>query len=207
MAAFFIFLFLLKKQQKTIPHQIESSLEHSSAGGGDRLLNERIRRERSKRQSPPIDSKEAETYIKLVKEQQQRGLQKLMAQANTANSSTNYKVDPYTLRAGDYVVHKKVGVGRFVGIKFVDASKASSHPVEYVFIEYADGMTKLPIKQASTAFICIPNETKKPRALSKLHDTSAWERRRIKGKVAIQKMVVDLMELYLHRQTETASLS
>lgn len=44
-----------------------------------------------------------------------------------------------------------------------------------------------------------PNETKKPRTLSKLNDTSAWEKRRIKGKVAIQKMVVDLMELYLHR--------
>lgn len=44
-----------------------------------------------------------------------------------------------------------------------------------------------------------PNENKRPRTLSKLNDTSAWERRKIKGKVAIQKMVVDLMELYLHR--------
>lgn len=44
-----------------------------------------------------------------------------------------------------------------------------------------------------------PNENKKPRALSKLNDTSAWEKRKTKGKVAIQKMVVDLMELYLHR--------
>jgi transcription-repair coupling factor (superfamily II helicase) len=32
-----------------------------------------------------------------------------------------------------------------------------------------------------------------------LSDTGAWERRKTKGKVAIQKMVVDLMELYLHR--------
>lgn len=45
-----------------------------------------------------------------------------------------------------------------------------------------------------------PNENnKKPRTLSKLNDTSAWERRRVKGKVAVQRMVVDLMELYLHR--------
>ena len=44
-----------------------------------------------------------------------------------------------------------------------------------------------------------PNESKKPRTLSKLNDTTTWERRRIKGKVAVQKMVVDLMELYLHR--------
>lgn len=49
--------------------------------------------------------------------------------------------------------------------------------------------------------VCIysPNENKKPRTLSKLNDTSVWEKRKIKGKVAIQKMVVDLMELYLHR--------
>lgn len=44
-----------------------------------------------------------------------------------------------------------------------------------------------------------PNETKRPRTLSKLSDTSAWEKRKTKGKVAIQKMIVDLMELYLHR--------
>lgn len=49
------------------------------------------------------------------------------------------------------------------------------------------------------AFIYSPNENKKPRTLSKLNDTSAWEKRKTKGKVAIQKMVVDLMELYLHR--------
>lgn len=48
-------------------------------------------------------------------------------------------------------------------------------------------------------YSCSPNETKKPRTLSKLNDTSAWERRRIKGKIAVQKMVVGLMELYLHR--------
>ncbi|KAG8643859.1 hypothetical protein MANES_11G073900v8 [Manihot esculenta] len=47
--------------------------------------------------------------------------------------------------------------------------------------------------------ICSPNENKRPRTLSKLNDTSAWERRKTKGKIAIQKMVVDLMELYLHR--------
>lgn len=48
-------------------------------------------------------------------------------------------------------------------------------------------------------YVYSPNENKRPRTLSKLNDTSAWERRKIKGKVAIQKMVVDLMELYLHR--------
>lgn len=100
-----------------------------------------------------MDSEEADKYIQLVKQQQQRGLQKLKGKragdptaADAANF--NYKVDPYTLKSGDYVVHKKVGIGRFVGIKF-DVSKNSSEPTEFVFIEYADGMAKLPVKQAN----------------------------------------------------------
>ncbi|CAA6659645.1 unnamed protein product [Spirodela intermedia] len=124
---------------------------------------------------------EAEKYIQMVKQQQQRGLRKLKGEKGDDNSGYGYRVDPYTLRPGDYVVHKKVGIGRFVGIKY-----------DYAFIEYGDGMAKLPVnkaKKCSIVIICDPNETKRPRALSKLSDTSAWERRRTKGKIAIQKMV------------------
>ncbi|XP_057482521.1 LOW QUALITY PROTEIN: ATP-dependent DNA helicase At3g02060, chloroplastic [Actinidia eriantha] len=172
------------------------------------ILNDRIRRDQAgKRREaststrPLIDSKEADRYIQLVKQQQQRGLHKLKGGSDGDwDTPLSYKVDPYTLRSGDYVVHKKVGVGRFVGIKF-DLPKDSIQPIEYVFIEYADGMAKLPLNQASRMLYRynLPNETKRPRTLSKLSDTSVWERRRIKGKVAVQKMVVDLMELYLHR--------
>lgn len=115
------------------------------------LLNERIRRDYNKRDASRtvMDSKEAEKYIQLVKEQQQRGLQKLKGDRQPKkNGGFSYKVDPYSLRSGDYVVHKKVGVGRFVGIKF-DVPKDSPNAVEYVFIEYADGMAKLPLTQAS----------------------------------------------------------
>lgn len=96
-----------------------------------------------------MDSKEADKYIRQVKEQQQRGLQKLKGDRVADNGDgISYKVDPYALRSGDYVVHKKVGIGRFVAIKF-DVSKDSTEPIEYAFIEYADGMAKLPVKQAS----------------------------------------------------------
>ncbi|KAB2610049.1 hypothetical protein D8674_018081 [Pyrus ussuriensis x Pyrus communis] len=177
--------------------------EDSAEGDAITILNERIRREQSKREGSGtrtvMESEEADKYIEMVKQQQQRGLEKLRGDAG-------YKVDPYTLRSGDYVVHKKVGIGRFVGIKldsaspsFNSASKTDS--IEYVFIEYADGMAKLPVKQASRLLYRynLPNETKRPRTLSKLSDTSVWEKRKTKGKIAIQKMVVDLMELYLHR--------
>ncbi|KAL3722891.1 hypothetical protein ACJRO7_035134 [Eucalyptus globulus] len=168
------------------------------------LLNERIRRDQGGRGEASsrnaMDSEEAEKYIRQVKEQQQRGLQKLKGNGDGKGGTFSYKVDPYTLRSGDYVVHKKVGIGRFVGIKF-DVPKGSTVPIEYVFMEYADGMAKLPVRQASRMLYRynLPNETKRPKTLSKLSDTSAWERRKTKGKVAIQKMVVDLMELYLHR--------
>ncbi|KAF2577087.1 hypothetical protein F2Q68_00001403 [Brassica cretica] len=166
------------------------------------ILNERIRRDLGKRETarPAMDSKEAEKYIQMVKEQQERGLQKLKGVRPGSEGGFSYKVDPYTLLSGDYVVHKKVGIGRFVGIK-LDVPKDSSEPLEYVFIEYADGMAKLPLKQASRLLYRynLPNESKRPRTLSRLSDTSVWERRKTKGKVAIQKMVVDLMELYLHR--------
>lgn len=119
------------------------------------LLNERIRREHCKRESPQsrpaMDAKEADMYIQKVKEQQQRGLQKLKGErtAGDASAAISYKVDPYSLRSGDYVVHKKVGIGCFVGVKYDVPKGGSSEPIEYVFIEYADGMAKLPLKQAS----------------------------------------------------------
>lgn len=116
------------------------------------ILNERIRREHKRREGAnngsSMDSVEADKYIKLVKEQQQRGLQKLKGDKHGNVGGFGYQVDPYTLRPGDYVVHKKVGIGKFVAIKFDAPKDSSSGPIEYVFIEYADGMAKLPVKQA-----------------------------------------------------------
>ncbi|KAM3286883.1 ATP-dependent DNA helicase, chloroplastic [Capsicum chacoense] len=192
--------------------QLPTRLRHEQERDAISLLHDRIRREHAKRDQSPhrpaMDSQEADKYIQLVKQQQQRGLQKLKidrarqdgAPPDAPQPTFTYKVDPYTLRSGDYVVHRKVGIGRFVGIKF-DLPKDSNQPIEYVFIEYADGMAKLPVKQAARLLYRynLPNETKRPRTLSKLSDTSSWERRRMKGKIAVQKMVVDLMELYLHR--------
>ncbi|CAN1243970.1 ATP-dependent DNA helicase At3g02060, chloroplastic [Linum perenne] len=172
------------------------------------LLNLRIRTTRTTRDSssssrPSIDPQEAERYMQLVKEQQQRGLQKLKGdRQSTSGASFSYKVDPYTLVSGDYVVHRKAGIGRFVAIKYdVPNTSSRSEPIEYVFLEYADGMAKLPLRQASRLLYRynLPNESKRPKTLNKLSDPGAWEKRKTKGKVAIQRMVVDLMELYLHR--------
>ncbi|OEL25815.1 ATP-dependent DNA helicase [Dichanthelium oligosanthes] len=115
-----------------------------------------------------------------------------------AGSSLGHRVDPRELEPGEYVVHKKVGVGKFACISAEDG-------VDYVFIQYADAMAKLAVDQAARMLYRynLPHEKKKPRNLSKLNDPSTWEKRRLKGKLAVQKMVVNLMELYLQRMRQS----
>ncbi|KAJ4752060.1 Transcription-repair-coupling factor [Rhynchospora pubera] len=179
----------------------------SPVGGKDdiELLNERIRKEHRKRgdgnTGSTMDPDEAERYMGLVREQQQRGLQMLRGEEQKQLGGFGYRVDPYQLQPGDYVVHRKVGIGKFVKIQHVVTGEGSSGGQEYMFIEYADGMAKLPVEQAGRLLYRynLSNETKKLKTLSKLSDPASWEKRRTKGKLAVQKMVVNLMELYLHR--------
>ncbi|GAB2225933.1 hypothetical protein Drorol1_Dr00021711 [Drosera rotundifolia] len=173
------------------------------------ILHDRIRsygkRGEAARGAGTISPEEADKYIRIVKEQQVRGFEKLkgVGEGGVGGGKLSFKVDPYMLQYGDYVVHRKVGIGRFVGIKMdmAKGAKGVNKMVECVFIEYADGMAKLPARQASRLLYRynLPNEAKRPKTLSKLSDPAAWERRKMRGKVAIQRMVVDLMELYLHR--------
>lgn len=93
-----------------------------------------------------------------MKLQQQRGLRELKKghlQRNSNNNSNgnvdsgfSYKVDPFSLEEGDYVVHKKVGIGRFMSIR-PSIPDGETIPIDYVYIQYADGVAKLPVKQAS----------------------------------------------------------
>ncbi|GJR54017.1 ATP-dependent DNA helicase, chloroplastic [Tanacetum coccineum] len=152
-----------------------------------------------------VTDEEVDKYIQVVKQQQQRGLRELkrgrLGSGNEGSDGViSYKVDPFSLEEGDYVVHKKVGIGRFMSIR-PSIPEGSSVPIDYVYIQYADGVAKLPVKQASKFLYRynLPNESSAPRGLGRLKDTSVWEKRKVKGKVAIQKMVVDLMEVYLNR--------
>ncbi|VAH91862.1 unnamed protein product [Triticum turgidum subsp. durum] len=147
-----------------------------------------------------MDPAQAEAYLHMIREQQRLGLRQLRRHAAepeyerdvgsngedeeegggrrkgmAARSSLGHRVDPRELEPGEYVVHKKVGVGKFVCISGEDGE-------DYVFIH--------------------PHEKKRPRNLSKLNDPSTWEKRRLKGKLAVQKMVVNLMELYLQRMRQ-----
>ncbi|KAJ1275724.1 hypothetical protein BS78_05G157800 [Paspalum vaginatum] len=171
--------------------------------------------------SPPIDSAQAETYLRMIRDQQRLGLRQLRGEEGegsgdgdgeddgaggerrarkgvAAGSSLGHRVDPRELEPGEYVVHKKVGVGKFACISAEDG-------VDYVFIQYADAMAKLAVDQAARMLYRynLPHEKTRPRNLSKLNDPSTWEKRRLKGKLAVQKMVVNLMELYLQRMRQS----
>ncbi|TVU24652.1 hypothetical protein EJB05_27101, partial [Eragrostis curvula] len=218
----------------------------------------------------PVDTAQAEEYLRMIREQQRLGLRQLRGEEEeegidadgdaeeddgggggrkgvAAGSSLGHRVDPRELEPGEYVVHKKVGVGKFACISAEDG-------VDYVFIQYADAMAKLAVDQAARMLyrynlyaysplhpparhfldllfhsinfsvlnefpvflethttpyfgsiidvLCRPHEKKRPRNLSKLNDPSTWEKRRLKGKIAVQKMVVNLMELYLQRMRQ-----
>ncbi|CAD6253711.1 unnamed protein product [Miscanthus lutarioriparius] len=157
--------------------------------------------------SSPVDPAQAEAYLRMIRDQQRLGLRQLRREEGegdvdeerarkrvAAGSSLGHRVDPRELEPGEYVVHKKVGVGKFACISAEDG-------VDYVFIQYADGMAKLAVDQAARMLYRynLPHEKTRPRNLSKLNDPSTWEKRRLKGKLAVQKMVVNLMELYLQR--------
>ncbi|ONM26793.1 ATP-dependent DNA helicase At3g02060, chloroplastic [Zea mays] len=164
--------------------------------------------------SSPVDPAQAEAYLRMIRDQQRLGLRQLRREEQegegdgdeegpdgerarkgvAAGSSLGHRVDPRELEPGEYVVHKKVGVGKFACISAEDGA-------DYVFIQYADGMAKLAVDQAARMLYRynLPHEKRRPRNLSKLNDPSTWEKRRLKGKLAVQKMVVNLMELYLQR--------
>lgn len=109
----------------------------------------------------PVDPAQAEAYLRMIRDQQRLGLRQLRREEGesdgdedgggggesarkgvAAGSSLGHRVDPRELELGEYVVHKKVGVGKFACISAEDG-------VDYVFIQYADGMAKLVVDQAA----------------------------------------------------------
>lgn len=114
----------------------------------------------------PVDPAQAEAYLRMIRDQQRLGLSQLRGDSGggcvggeaeadgdeegdtrrrtgvAAGSSLGHRVDPRDLEPGEYVVHKKVGVGKFACISAEDG-------VDYVFIQYADAMAKLAVDQAA----------------------------------------------------------
>ncbi len=100
------------------------------------------------------------------------------------------------LERGDYVVHSKYGIGKFLGLKTLeDQGKKEKH----LAIEYADKeilyiSTREPVERF------IGGSYSKPK-LTKLHSKD-WERVQQRTKSALHRVASDMLEIQVKRNTE-----
>ncbi|KAH0969626.1 hypothetical protein GBA52_028552 [Prunus armeniaca] len=163
-----------------------------AVGDAISIVNERIRREQSKRETRTVmESEEADKYIELVKHSSRGGLRSSEEMLVTRSTPTLFVLGTTSFTRRSALVDS-LGLNSTFPIP---PRSTSSLSMPMAWLSF---LLSRPLA-CSIVIVCTPNETKRPRTLSKLSDTSVWEKRKIKGKIAIQKMVVDLMELYLHR--------
>ncbi|CAI7865310.1 unnamed protein product, partial [Closterium sp. NIES-54] len=117
-----------------------------------------------------------------------------------SGESNGFRVDVKTLVPGDVLVHKKLGICRFTGTR-VEVPAGRQRKVKYLLLQFADGSAKLSAKQAKQVLyrfgIAGPPGRSPP--LSKMNDASAWEKRQAKGKEAVERMVGEMMDVYVKR--------
>lgn len=100
------------------------------------------------------------------------------------------------IRAGDYVVHKIHGIGRYVGVENVDVGGMHR---DYLLIAYAgDDKLYVPVEQVSMLHKYVGSEGTVPR-LSKMGG-SDWKRVTTKAAKAITELAEELLKLYAQRQ-------
>lgn len=124
-------------------------------------------------------------------------------------------VDPSRLVPGEFVVHKKYGVGKFLGIKSLP-NPSGEGTVDYMFLQYADEIAKLKASQAhrllyryraqgagGTAGRQGRERTLRGPKLSTLRDTRVWEKRCKKGRQSVRGLVLNVMDTYIKRIQQT----
>jgi transcription-repair coupling factor (superfamily II helicase) len=102
----------------------------------------------------------------------------------------------WEISKGDYIVHEKYGIGRYLGLKKIAREKQEQ---EYLCIEYKHGdKLYIPINDFKVVQKYIGLEGFRP----KLHslDTVAWEKAKKKAKESALKLAEDLLKLYAERQ-------
>lgn len=96
---------------------------------------------------------------------------------------------PFDIRTGDYLVHEKHGIGRYLGLQTLKVGKMSS---EYLSIEYKGGdKLYVPIFEIQQVQKYAGAEGKRP-ALSSL-DAASWERLKSKVKEDVAKLAAELI--------------
>ncbi|MDR0800153.1 MAG: transcription-repair coupling factor [Endomicrobium sp.] len=101
----------------------------------------------------------------------------------------------WEISAGDYVVHEKYGIGRYIGLKIISRENSSS---EYLCIEYKNGdKLYVPPEEIKTVKKYIGIEGVKPKLYSM--DTLNWEKVKSKARKAAAEFAKELLKLYVKR--------
>ncbi|MCT7952455.1 transcription-repair coupling factor [Ancylothrix sp. C2] len=105
-------------------------------------------------------------------------------------SSAFKQIDPNKLQAGDFVVHRHHGVGKFTKLEPFQNR-------EYLVVQYADGVLRVPADQLSSLSRYRTTDGQPPE-LHKLTGKS-WESVKNKVRKSVKKLALDLLKLYAKR--------
>lgn len=104
--------------------------------------------------------------------------------------------DLIELNTGDYVVHERYGIGKYLGLKQIEVE---SRFTDYIAIEYAKGdKLYVPIEDFNLVEKYIGTEGYKPKLYSL--DSIAWRQVTAKVKKSVQRIARELLEIHAARQ-------
>jgi transcription-repair coupling factor (superfamily II helicase) len=117
---------------------------------------------------------------------------------NTAKS-----VNPDELNVGDYVVHRKYGIGKFTRFETIEV-KGEKQP--HYIVEFADGKTAVAIAQENEKILSrYRSASNQPPKLNSIANTKAWDNALSKCRKEIYKL--GMSEKVKYRQTNPTSNS
>lgn len=120
-----------------------------------------------------------------------------------AEVGVSNSIDPMKLVTGEYVVHRKYGIGQYIGMKVLPTESANgdikSRP--FLFLKYQDATAKISPESSRRLLYryCSPGGLVKPPKLNKLKDSTTWDLREKKTEATIRRLVVNQMVIYLQR--------
>ena len=104
------------------------------------------------------------------------------------------QIDPNKLRAGDYVVHRNHGVGKFLKLESLTINHETR---DYLVVQYADGLLRVAADQLGVLSRFRATGDRPPE-LNKMSG-KAWEKTKNRVRKGIKKLAVDLLQLYAQR--------
>jgi transcription-repair coupling factor len=124
-----------------------------------------------------------------------------------STGGANNSIDPLKLIPGEYVVHRKYGIGKYIGkrvifVEDVEGGRANGIQKIFLFIKFADDTARIDPEKAARQLYryASPGAEIKPPKLSKLFDKGgSWGLKEARMQKQIQALVVHQMCVYLQR--------